>query len=90
MTCENDYSIPREVLEQICSDGFDALPELVRIVINTAMKIEREKHLGASPYERTPERQGYANGFKPKTMSTRVGKVTFAIPQVRECSIPVH
>jgi putative transposase len=84
MTYENDYSIPEEVLEQICSEGFDALPELVRLMINTAMKMEREKHLGAGPYERTPERQGYANGYKPKTMATRVGKITFDIPQVRE------
>ena len=28
------------------SEGFDALPDLVRIMINAAMKIEREKHLG--------------------------------------------
>lgn len=84
MTYSEDYTIPEEVLEQICEEGFDALPELIRIMINTAMKIERERHLGAGPYERTPQRQGYANGFKPKTMATRVGKITFDIPQVRE------
>ena len=84
MTYAEDYTIPEEVLEQICEEGFDALPELIRIMINTAMKVEREKHLKAGSYERTPERQGYANGFKPKTMATRVGKITFDIPQVRE------
>lgn len=36
------------------------------------------------PYERSKDRRGYANGYKPKTGSTRVGKVTFAIPQARE------
>lgn len=85
MTYEDDYSIPEEILEQICEDGFDAVPELIRIVLNAAMRIERQKHLGAEPYERTPERQGYANGYKPKTMATRVGKIAFDIPQVREC-----
>jgi len=25
MTCEKDYSIPEEVLKQICEEGFDAL-----------------------------------------------------------------
>jgi len=84
MTYEEDYSIPEEILEQICAEGFDALPDLIRIMINAAMRIERQKHLGASPYERTPQRQGYANGYKPKTMATRVGKITFDIPQVRE------
>ena len=85
MTYKDDYSIPEEILEQICEEGFEALPDLVRIMINTAMRVERQKHLGAGLYERTPERQGYANGYKPKTMATRVGKITFDIPQVREC-----
>ena len=84
MTYEDDYSIPAEILEQICADGFDALPDLVRIMVNAAMYVERQKHLGAGPYERTPERQGYANGYKDKTVATRVGKITFDIPQVRE------
>ncbi len=85
MTYEKDYTISEELMEQICSEGFDALPELMRIVVNAAMYIERQKHIGAGPYERTPERRGQANGFKPKTVATRMGKVTMAIPQVRDC-----
>ncbi len=85
MTYNNNYSIPEELLEQICDQGLDAIPELIRIILNTAMKIERQKHLGAGPYERTPQRQGHANGYKPKTMATRVGEITFDIPQVRDC-----
>ena len=85
MTYEEDYTIPEEIMEQICEQGFDALPELIRIVLNAAMYVERQKHIGAGPYERTPERQGRANGFKPKTVATRMGKITMAIPQVREC-----
>jgi putative transposase len=85
MTYEKDYTISEELMEQICEQGLDALPELMRIVVNAAMYIERQKHIGAGPYERTPERQGHANGFKPKTVATRMGKVTMAIPQVRDC-----
>jgi|TARA_B100000315_G_C14506669_1_gene554941 transposase-like protein len=85
MTYEKDYTIPEDIMEQICEQGLDALPELIRIVVNAAMYIERQKHIGAGPYERTPERQGHANGFKPKTVATRMGKVTMAIPQVRNC-----
>ena len=61
MTYRSDYTIPEEVLEQICADGFDALPDLVRIMINTAMKIEREKHLGAGPQD-PPRSWGLAKG----------------------------
>jgi len=40
--------------------------------------------LQAGPYQHTEERRGYANGYKPKTMRTRIGDITFAVPQVRE------
>jgi len=60
------------------------MPELIRVIVNTAMQAERAKHLQANPYERSEDRQGHANGYKPKTVKTRVGEVTFAIPQVRE------
>ena len=53
------------------------------MVINAAMYMERQKHLDAAPYERTSQRQGYANGYKPKTVATRMGKITFDIPHVR-------
>ncbi len=60
------------------------MPELIRILVNEAMKYEREQHLGARPYERTPTRRGYANGYKRKRVKTRMGQIEFAIPQVRE------
>jgi transposase-like protein len=53
-------------------------------VINTAMQAERQKHLRAAPFEHAPERQGHANGYKPKTVQTRLGAITFDVPQVRE------
>lgn len=60
------------------------LAEMIRQVINAAMLIERQKHLQAAPYERTEERQGHANGFKEKTVQTRLGPISFCVPQVRE------
>lgn len=84
MTYQMNYTLPNELLEQIAADGLEVLPELIRIVINTAMKAERQKYLGVGPYERSPERQDYANGYKDKTVTTRVGDITFAIPQVRQ------
>lgn len=84
MTYPNDFTVPMELMEQVQEHGLDVLPELIRIVINAAMQAERAEHLNAGPYQHTAERRGYANGFKPKTMKTRVGKITFAVPQVRE------
>jgi transposase-like protein len=86
MTYQADCTLSPALLEQLATDGLDALPELIRIMINTAMHAERQRHLGVAPYERSTERQGYANGYKPKTVTTRVGDITFAVPQVRNGS----
>jgi putative transposase len=80
MTHQNDYTFTRELAEK----GLDAIPELLRVLINNVMQAERSKYLQAGEYERTEDRTGHANGYKPKTVKTRVGEITFAIPQVRE------
>jgi len=84
MTYQNDFTLPSELLEQIASQGFEVLPELIRIVINAAMQADRQRYLGAAPYQHSPDRQGHANGYKPKTVKTRVGEITLDVPQVRE------
>jgi len=84
MTYRKDFTLPTELLEQVSQQGFDILPELIRIVVNAAMQAERQQYLKAEPYQRTPEREGYANGYKPKAVQTRVGNITFSVPQVRE------
>jgi len=84
MTYENHCTLPEELLEQIALQGIDFIPDLIKIVVNEAMKAERSQYLGAAPYERSQERRGYANGFKPKTLKTRLGEITFDIPQVRD------
>ena len=84
MTYRQDFTLPAELMEQVAEQGLEILPELIRIVVNAAMQAERSEYLQAGPYQHTSERQGYANGFKPKTMRTRVGEITFAVPQVRE------
>ena len=84
MTYELDCTLPEAFLEPILKHGLDALPDLIRTVINAAMELERQQHLGVAPYERSEKRRGYANGYKPKTVATRLGKITFDVPQVRE------
>jgi putative transposase len=80
MTHQNDYTFAEELAEK----GLDALPEMMRVLINQAMQAERSKYLHADDYERTEDRKGHANGYKPKTVKTRIGEITFAVPQVRE------
>ena len=67
----------------LLENGLDGAGEALRILVNEAAKIERSAFLGARPYERTETRREYANGFKPKTVLTRHGELTFQVPQVR-------
>ncbi len=80
MTHQEDYTVTSELAEK----GLEAVPELMRILINNVMQVERSKYLQAEEYERTEDRKGHANGYKPKTVRTRIGEITFAVPQVRE------
>src|ERR671932_143321 len=84
MTYHPDCTLPTEFLEQIADGGLEALPEAIRLLINAAMLLERQKFLGAGPYQCSPERQAHANGFKDKTVQTRLGALTLEVPQVRE------
>lgn len=72
-----------DAMELLIENGFDGMADVLRILLNEAMKIEREDVLAAGAYQRTPDRKGYANGFKPKTVDTRMGRMTVEVPQVR-------
>jgi transposase-like protein len=76
--------IKKDILEILTDGGFERLGEAMQILINAAMLAERERYLGAAPYERTESRTGQANGFKAKTMKTRVGEIPLAVPQTRD------
>jgi len=80
---DQNNTLLNQIVNHISEEGCDGLGEAMRLLLNHAMEVERSQALGARPYERTSERQGYANGFKPKTLQTRLGEMTVAIPQVR-------
>ena len=67
----------------LLNNGLDGAGEALRILVNEASRTAPNHFLNAQPHERTAERTDYANGFKPKTMMTRVGELTFDVPQVR-------
>lgn len=86
MTRPGEYNAIGDVVKLLADDGFDALGEAIRRIINEAMRLERQNHLGVGPYERSDARCGYANGYKAKTVQTRVGALELDVPQVRDSS----
>jgi putative transposase len=64
--------------------GEGQLVRLLESVLNQVLEAQVTDQLRAAPYERTEERQGYRNGYRPRQLTTRVGTLTLRVPQVRE------
>ena len=73
-----------EAVELLKTNGFDGLADAVTVLLNSAMVAERSEHLGAGLYERSASRCGYANGYKDKTLKTRLGTLSLKVPQTRD------
>ena len=83
MTPDPEQRLPRELLKELIEEGSDAFRGVLEKLLNTAMQMEREEFLGARRWERSEQRRNHANGYKAKTLSTRVGQLQIRIPQVR-------
>lgn len=80
------FTEKKTILEHLTCNGVQNLKPIIEALLNEAMKIEREEALKAAPYERNPERTGYANGFKERDYISRMGNLRIQIPQVRGLS----
>ena len=69
------------LMEQLIEGGAENMGLVFARVFDLAMQIERERFLGAQHYERSPFRQGYANGYKAKRIDTPAGTVTINVPK---------
>lgn len=83
MTHQEENPVVDHVMAVLIEHGPAAMASAFATIMNLAMQIERQQALKAESHQRTDERQGYANGFKSKTMRTRVGEVSLRIPQTR-------
>lgn len=69
------------LMEQLIANGSEDMGVVFASLFDLAMRIERERFLGAEHYQRTPGRRGYANGTKPKRLDTAAGSLTVNVPK---------
>lgn len=74
----------RGLVQQILLDDPDFLKEIVQRVLQQLLEAEITEHVGAAPYERTDQRRGHRNGYKERTLKTRVGTLELMLPQDRD------
>jgi putative transposase len=80
---ETEGRIVAELMERLIAHGPERMGEVFAGLFNLALRLERERFLGAGPYERTADRRGYANGYKAKRVDTPAGTVTVDVPKTR-------
>lgn len=76
--------VDEELAQEVLLDDPDFLPRIVERVLQRILEMEMNEHIGAAPYERTESRKGHRNGYKPRTLRTRVGTLNLLVPQDRE------
>src|ERR671916_1695442 len=76
--------LAEEVAQGVLLDNPGFLKEIVERVLQELLEAEMTDHVGAAPYERSTKRTGQRNGYKPRTLRTRVGALNLLVPQDRE------
>jgi putative transposase len=73
-----------QVWQEAREAGDDPIRALMQVLLQGLLEEEMTAHVGAEPYERTEGRRGHRNGYKPRSLKTRVGTLDLLVPQDRE------
>ena len=65
------------------SSAGELIPELATRGLQQLIELEVAAFLGADRHERSQERLGYRNGYRPRTLTTQVGDLALQIPKLR-------
>jgi transposase-like protein len=75
-----------ELLEDYLIDQDDGLKKLLTWFLNLVMQLESIQQSCAEPYERNEARTTQRNGYKDRSLKTRVGELILKKPQFRDRS----
>lgn len=74
----------REIMQEALIDDKDFLRAMIEKFCQTFMEEELTAFIGADTHQRTDNRVGYRNGYKPRILRTRVGELNLLVPKDRE------
>ncbi len=59
-------------MQHILLDDPEFLRKIVERALRQILEADIAEHIGAAPYERTENRKGHRDGYKPRKLKTRV------------------
>src|SRR3978361_1832181 len=77
--------LPLAELMAKAGDG-DFLRSVAEAVVQLLMESDVEGMIGAGRHERTGDRQTYRNGYRDRTLDTRLGSLQLRVPKLRQGS----
>ena len=72
-----------EILQLLCNERNAAFRKLLQESLTSVLRTEPAEQLGVAPYERTGERTDSRNGVRERSLTTRIGRITFHVPRHR-------
>jgi putative transposase len=78
----------RDLLQEVFAHK-QGLKDFLQVLLERLMAAEVSEHLQAERHQRSPDRCGHRNGYKPRSLNTRVGQLQLSVPQTRSCE-PYH
>lgn len=82
---EYDIKLNKEILVGLLTEN-EGISSLLESVVNQILDTQMAEHLKADRYEQNCERTGYRNGYRTRSLYTRVGPLTLRVPQTRDGS----
>lgn len=84
MTRQDNAQRTTAWMQEVLAGEEDLLAKILELGLQALMEAERDTHVGAEPFERTGVRRTQRNGYKPRTLVTRVGTLELRVPQTRD------
>ena len=89
MTFQEQEQITKKNSDELLSElinfnGENIMAEILRLGLQSLMELERDEHIGVGNYERGDGRRTQRNGYKSRTLYTRVGCLILQVPQTRD------
>jgi len=79
-------NLVKNEVEGFFSENPDGMRRLVENYCQDILEQQIAEHLQAGWHERTSDRKGQRNGYKPRSIKSRVGEINLWVPQARDGS----
>jgi len=81
---KSNLTLTREQEQTPLIDSKDFIKGIVQTTLQEILEAEMTEFIGAERHERTDERTGFRNGYKPRTLILKVGCIELRMPQARD------